>query len=169
MADDNNQNENVKNEESRLFKQLTRLFSGPIVNHRQQNVRKRRRKALDNYATRFTSASGKQFQKSSRNPYEFLSGAAMQNQLRNERYVDFDQMEFEPIIASALDIYADEMTFHNELNPMLNIDCPNEEIKSTLSTLYKSVLNIEFNLYGWCRTMCKYGDYFVYLDICEKC
>mgnify|MGYP001334793520 FL=1 len=166
MADDNNQN--VKNEESRLFKQLTRLFSGPIVNHRQQNVRKRRRKALDNYATRFTSASGKQFQKSSRNPYEFLSGAAMQNQLRNERYVDFDQMEFEPIIASALDIYADEMTFHNELNPMLNIDCPNEEIKSTLTTLYKSVLNVEFNLYGWCRTMCKYGDYFVYLDICEK-
>jgi hypothetical protein len=165
MADNN---DNIKNEESRLFKQLTRLFSGPIVNHRQQNVRKRRRKALDNYATRFTSASGKQFQKADRNPFAMINSEAMANQLRNERYVDFDQMEYEPIIASAMDIYADEMTFHNELNPMLGIDCPNEEIKTTLTTLYKSVLNVEFNLYGWCRTMCKYGDYFLYLDIDEK-
>jgi len=163
-----NNNQNIKNEESRLFKQLTRLFSGPIVDHRQQNVRKRRRKALDNYASRFTSASGKQFQKSAQSPFDQFTSAALANQLRGERYVDFEQMEYEPIIASALDIYADEMTFHNELNAMLNIECPNEEIKTTLWTLYSSVLNVDFNLYGWCRTMCKYGDYFLYLDIDEK-
>ena len=164
MAD----NQNTKNEESVLFKRLTRLFSGPIVNRRQQNRRRYKRQALDNYATRFTSASGKQFQKSQYNPFEVMTSDAMSNRIRHERYVDFDQMEFEPIIASSLDIYADEMTYHNELNKMLNIECPNQEIKSTLQSLYYNVLNVEFNLYGWCRTMCKYGDYFLYVDIDDK-
>ena len=165
MAD---KKDNIKNEESVLFKQLTRLFSGPIVNRRQQNRRKFKRQALDNYATRFTSASGRQFQKNAYNPFEQVNSDAMNNRIRNERYVDFDQMEFEPIIASSLDIYADEMTYHNELNKMLKIDCPNQEIKSTLESLYYNVLNVEFNLYGWCRTMCKYGDYFLYVDIDDK-
>ena len=167
MADNNNNNQNIKNEQSALFKRLTRLFSGPIVNRRQQNRRKFRRKALDNYATRFVSASGKQFQKQHYNPFEGIGSEAMNSRLRNERYIDFDQMEYEPIIASALDIYADEMTYHNELKDIINIDCTNEEIKGTLYTLYKSVLNVDFNLYGWCRTMCKYGDYFLYIDIDE--
>ena len=165
MAD---KKDNIKNEESVLFKQLTRLFSGPIVNRRQQNRRKFKRQALDNYATRFTSASGRQFQKNAYNPFEQVNSDAMNNRIRNERYVDFDQMEFEPIIASSLDIYADEMTYHNELNKMLNIECPNQEIKSTLESLYYNVLNVEFNLYGWCRTMCKYGDYFLYVDLDDK-
>jgi len=89
----------------------------------------------------------------------------MLNQMRAERYVDFQQMEFTPEIASALDIYADEMTTSNQLQPLLTIDCPNEEIKSVLMTLYHQVLNIDFNLFGWSRTMCKYGDFFLYLDI----
>ena len=160
--------DNTKNEDSVLFKRLTRLFSGPIVNRRQQNRRRYKRQALDNYASRFTSASGKQFQKSQYNPFEVMTSDAMSTRIRHERYVDFDQMEFEPIIASALDIYADEMTYHNELNKMLNIECPNQEIKSTLQSLYYNVLNVEFNLYGWCRTMCKYGDYFLYVDIDDK-
>ena len=163
MADDN-----IKNEDSALFKRLTRLFSGPIVNRRQQNRRKFKKKAMDNYATRFTSASGKQFQKNQYNPFEQINSDAMNNRVRFERYVDFDQMEFEPIIASSLDIYADEMTYHNELNNMINIECPNQEIKSTLEALYNNVLNVDFNLYGWCRTMCKYGDYFLYVDIDDK-
>lgn len=164
---DDNNNQNIKNEESALFKRLTRLFSGPIVNRRQQNRRKFRRKALDNYASRFTSASGKQFQKTHYNPFEQITSEAMNNRIRNERYVDFDQMEYEPIIASSLDIYADEMTYHNDMKDIINIECPNEEIKATLYTLYKNVLNVDFNLYGWCRTMCKYGDYFLYIDIDE--
>lgn len=166
MADDKNQN--IKNEESILFKRLTRLFSGPIVNRRQQNRRKYKRQALDNYATRFTSASGRQFQKNQYNPFEQINSNSIANRLRGERYVDFDQMEFEPIIASSLDIYADEMTYHNELSSILGIECPNQEIKSTLESLYYNVLNIDFNLYGWCRTMCKYGDYFLYVDLDDK-
>ena len=92
----------------------------------------------------------------------------MQNQRRVERYIDFDQMEYMPEIASALDIYADEMTTYSDLRPMLNIKCSNEEIKAVLSNLYSKVLNVEYNLFGWARTMCKYGDFFLYLDMDDK-
>jgi len=82
--------------------------------------------------------------------------------------MEFDQMEFEPILATALDIYADQITAHSELSPMLTIECVNEEIKSILSTLYHDILNLDANLFHWTRAVCKYGDYFQYLDIDEK-
>ena len=92
----------------------------------------------------------------------------MANQNRIERYADFDQMEYEPIIASALDVYADEMTTSTGLSRLLDIKCPNEEIKGVLDNLYNNILNIEFNLFGWCRSMCKFGDYFLYLDVDQE-
>ena len=82
-----------------------------------------------------------------------------------DRYVDFDQMEYTPEIASALDIYADEMTTSSVYRDILNISCSNQEIKAVLETLFYNILNIQFNLYGLARSMCKYGDYFVYLDL----
>lgn len=72
-----------------------------------------------------------------------------------------------PEINSALDIYADEMTTSTSLERLLTVECPNEEIKNVLNGLYYDILNIEFNLFGWCRTMCKFGDFFLYMDIDE--
>lgn len=161
-----NQDKNPYNPDNGLFKRLTRLFSGPIVNRRQQNYKSERRRRLDKY--KFQSAQGQQFKKSSYNPFDYVHSQSMANQNRAERYVDFDQMEYTPEIASALDIYADEMTTSNSLEKLLSIDCPNEEIKNVLNGLYYDVLNIEFNLFGWSRTMCKFGDFFLYLDIDEK-
>jgi hypothetical protein len=77
-------------------------------------------------------------------------------------------MEYMPEIATALDIYADEMTTSNEYDRLLNIDCLNHEIKTILESLFYDVLNIEFNCFGWARSMCKYGDFFLYMDIDEK-
>ena len=159
---------NVRNPASPLFKRLTRLFSGPIVNYRAQNVNQNRRSELDKFGTRFTSASGKQFKRMDYNPFSDLSANVYLNQSRLQRYVDFDQMEYEPIIASALDIYADEMTTSSPMKPLLNIHCQNEEIKIILNSLFHNVLNIEHNIFNWCRTLCKYGDYILYLDIDEK-
>ncbi len=165
MAD---QTKNPRNAESTLFRRLTRLFSGPITNYRSQMTRDYKRSQLDYFSTKFKSASGQQFKRSGYNPFAQINTSAMANQRRSERYTDFDQMEYTPEIASALDIYADEMTTHSSLQPMLTIKCPNAEIKAVLSTLYQNILNIEYNLFGWCRTMCKYGDFFLYLDIDEK-
>ena len=163
MAD---QRRNIKNNESELFKRLTRLFSGPIVNFKQQSQLRYKRGQLNKF--NFTSASGRSFSKTSYNPFDTIQSNIMANQSRAERYSDFDQMEFTPEIASALDIYADEMTTHSSLTKMLTVDCKNQEIKSILETLYYDVLNIESNLFGWCRTMIKFGDMFLYLDINEE-
>ena len=159
---------NPRNPRSELFKSLTRLLSGPIVNRRSQTGRRLRRQQLDKYANRFTSASGKEFKKSDYNILKNMQPSMISGHNRTERYVDFDQMEYTPEIASALDIYADEMTTHSALQRMLTIKCSNEEIKALLGTLYHDILNIEFNLFGWCRSMCKYGDFFLYLDIDEN-
>ena len=133
---------NPRNPDSKLFKQLTRLFSGPIVNYRRQIPRKNKRRDLDKH--RFKSATGKQFKKVAYDPFENLTSMLLQNQSRVERYGDFDQMEYEPIIASSLDIYADEMTTSSDLQPLLSIKCPNEEIKAILNTLYHQVLNLDY-------------------------
>ena len=162
MAD---QTKNPRNPESTLFRRLTRLFSGPITNYRSQMTRNYKRTQLDYFASRFKSASGQQFKRTGYNPFAQINSSAMANQRRSERYIDFDQMEYTPEIASALDIYADEMTTHSSLQSMLTVKCPNEEIKAVLATLYQNILNIEYNLFGWCRTMCKYGDFFLYLDV----
>lgn len=157
---------NPRNDRNKLFKRLTRVFSGPIVNRRSQTYRDEKRRKLDKY--RFASASGQAFKKSAYSPFEHLQANAMANQNRSERYIDFDQMEYDPILASALDIYADEMTTSTSLEKMMSIECSNEEIKSVLHNLYNNILNINYNLFGWCRTMCKYGDFFLYLDTDEE-
>ena len=165
MAD---QNRNPRNPRSELFKSLTRIFSGPLVNRRTQTGRRLRRYQLDKHAADFRSASGQSFKTTRSYGAHNLQLGIMNQHNRTERYVDFDQMEYTPEIASALDIYADEMTTHSSLQPMLNIQCSNEEIKAVLDSLYHNILNVEHNLFGWCRSMCKYGDFFLYLDIDEK-
>ncbi len=158
-------NENTKNTESPLFKRLTRLFSGPIINYRTQNTRQLRRRRLDKYANTFKDVAGQKFERSGYNPLDNFSNYNMSTQSRLVRFADFEQMEYTPELASALDIFADEMTTFNVYNRMLKIQCHDEEIKQILETLYYKVLNIEFNLFGWARTMCKYGDFYLYMDI----
>ena len=165
MADDK---KNPRNPNSPLFQRLTKLFSGPIVNYRAQQVRNNRRYSVDKYAPKFRTVGGQGFKRKSYNPYETISSAMMNNYNRAERYADFDQMEFMPELASAMDIYADEITTHSEFHKSLIIDCQNEEIKEILNTLFFKVLNVDSNLFGWVRSMCKYGDFFGYLDIDEK-
>jgi hypothetical protein len=157
---------NPRNNESPLYRGLTRLFSGPISGFRNQSQIRFKRRDLDRY--KFTSVGGQAFKKKSYNPFEAIQSNIMANQSRAERYSDFDQMEFMPEIASAMDIYADEMTTSNQYRQVLIIESKNEEIKNVLHNLYFNILNIESNLFSWCRTMCKFGDFFLYLDIDEK-
>ena len=165
MAENKN---NPNNPQSDLFQKLTRLFSGPIVNWRTQMNRKIRRTDLDRYATQFRSASGQQFRRANYSPFDVMHSKIMAQQNRAERYTDYEQMEYMPELASGVDIYADEMTTHSSLQDMLHIKCKNEEIKAVLKSLYTNILNLEHNLFGWCRSMCKFGDFMLYLDIDER-
>ena len=88
--------------------------------------------------------------------------------LRIQLYSDYEAMDTDPLIASALDIIADEATVKNDQNEILAIKSSDENIQRVLYNLYYDVLNIEFNLWSWIRNMCKYGDFFLKLEIAEK-
>ena len=88
--------------------------------------------------------------------------------LRTQIYSDYDIMDTDAIIASALDIVAEECTLKNDLGEVLQIRSSNEDIQKSLYNLFYDVLNIEFNLWAWIRQMCKYGDFFLKLEISEK-
>ena len=87
-----NRNKNPKDATWPLFKKLTRLFSGPLINYRTQTTRQLSRRRLDKYGTRFKDVAGQKFQRLSYNPFDNLSANIMSQQNRNQRYVDFDQM-----------------------------------------------------------------------------
>jgi len=88
--------------------------------------------------------------------------------LRTYLYSDYDTMDTDAIVASALDIIADECTLKNDMNEVLQIRSSNDDIQKILYNLFYDVLNIEFNLWSWVRQMCKYGDFFLKLEIAEK-
>lgn len=88
--------------------------------------------------------------------------------LRTQVYSDYDAMDTDAIVASALDIIADECTLKNDMGEVLQIRSSNEDTQKILYNLFYDVLNIEFNLWSWIRQMCKYGDFFLKLEIAEK-
>ena len=88
--------------------------------------------------------------------------------MRPYMYSEYDVMDQDAIIASALDVLADESTTKNDMGEVLQIRSANEDIQKILYNLFYDVLNIEFNLWMWVRQMCKYGDFFLKLEIAEK-
>jgi hypothetical protein len=88
-------------------------------------------------------------------------------QVRREVFRDYDAMDNDPIIASALDIYADESTLKNEFDEVLKITSDNQKVIDELHNLFYDVLNVEFNLWSWVRNLCKYGDFFLSLEISD--
>ena len=88
--------------------------------------------------------------------------------LRTYLYSDYDTMDTDAIVASALDIISDECTLKNDMGEVLQIKSSDDDIQKILYNLFYDVLNIEFNLWSWTRQMCKYGDFFLKLEIAEK-
>jgi len=88
--------------------------------------------------------------------------------LRIQLYSDYEAMDTDPLIASTLDVLADESTLKSDMGEVLSIKSSDENIQRVLYNLYYDVLNIEFNLWSWVRNMCKYGDFFLKLEISEE-
>lgn len=88
--------------------------------------------------------------------------------LRTQLYSEYDAMDTDAIIASALDILSEESTLKNDMGEVLHIRSSDENIQKILYNLFYDVLNIEFNLSWWIRNMCKYGDFFLKLEASEK-
>ena len=88
--------------------------------------------------------------------------------LRIQLYSDYEAMDTDPLIASTLDIISDEATLKNDMGEVLSVKSSDENIQKILYNLFYDVLNIEFNLWSWTRNMCKYGDFFLKLEIAEE-
>lgn len=158
--------QNTHNPSNLLYRALTKIFSGPLTQFHTQGPLKLKRQQLDKY--KFKSLSGQAFKKSTGNVFEYLYRFQRANVLRHERYMEFDEMDHLPEINAALNIYADEMTTSSPFQKMLHVECSNHQIKSLLEELFYNILNIEYNLFGWARSLCKYGDFFLYIDTDEK-
>ena len=109
------------------------------------------------------------YTKLQRSYYETQQGAQSMayHQVRRELFRDYDAMDNDPIIASALDIYADESTTKNEYGDTLTIKSTNENVSALLHNLFYDIINVEFNLWPWVRNLVKYGDFFLALEIAE--
>ena len=156
-----------------LFTRLQRLFSTDVV---IRNVGGNQLKVMD---TRTIQQTGEletnalidRFSRVYSNSPTSLYGsqnAINYQTLRPTLYSEYDAMDTDAIVASALDIIADESTLKNDMGEVLHIRSSDENIQKILYNLFYDVLNVEFNLWPWIRNMCKYGDFFLKLEIAEK-
>ena len=156
-----------------LFSRLRRLFSTDVI---IRNVGGDQIKVIDSSAIQTNgelqtnSLIDRYNRLYSTNPSS-LYGAQFNfnyQYLRPQLYSEYDVMDQDAIIASALDIIADESTLKNDMGEVLSIRSNNEAIQKILYNLFYDVLNIEFNLWAWVRQMSKFGDFFLKLEVAEK-
>jgi len=84
---------------------------------------------------------------------------------RLETYYDYELMDTDAILSSALDIYADEATANSPTGDLITIQTTNIKLKKILVNLFYDVLNVEYNLWFWVRSLVKNGDLFLVLNI----
>ena len=151
-----------------LKSRLLRLFSTNVI---VRNVGGKRLKVADTSRVQSIAKSNlvDRYQKifTGAGPSGY-SDSLLTKSMRLNLFKDYEAMDSDAIISSALDIYADESTMKSEYGEVLEIQADNDQVKQILHNLFYDILNIEFNLWPWIRNMCKYGDFFLKLDISEK-
>ena len=155
-----------------LRSRLGRLFSTNVIVRR---IGKNRLRAIDSnklqslgsmkntkYVDRFAGMhTNKMGYNTFNQSYNFQSSKV-------ELFTDYEAMDTDAIISSALDVYADEATVKDADGDTLSISSSDDNIRKILRNLFYDVLNIDFNLWPWIRNACKYGDFYLQLDIDEE-
>jgi len=160
-------NDEIDIKQKSLFARLKKLFSAGVV---VRNVGGKKLKVKDTsdlmYATDRNSLRDRfnRVRSTSYNAYTRDFSLAYQA-ARIDLFRDYDTMDMDPILASALDIYADESLTTNELGKMLVVHAEDDNIKGILTNLFYDILNVEHNLWSWTRNLCKYGDFFMRLYV----
>lgn len=151
-----------------FFGRLTKLFRTKAIVTVDKDGK---RKVFDGDERQQTNLSSlrDRYTKIQKSFFEQAGGAQSMayQQVRREVFRDYDAMDNDPILASALDIYADESTLKNEFGDVMLIHSDNEKVQDVLNNLFYDILNVEFNLWPWVRNMCKYGDFFLGLEVSE--
>ena len=151
-----------------FFGRLSKLFQSKAVVTVDASGKRKVFDADERQQTNLSSLRDR-YTKLQKSYFEQAGGAVSMayQQVRREVFRDYDAMDQDPIIASALDIYADESTLKNEFGDILTIRSDNPKVQEILENLFYDILNIDFSLWPWVRNMCKYGDFFLGLEIAE--
>ena len=155
-----------------ILTRLGKLFQNQIV-VRKTNDGQVKVKDVEFSQTALTSNFIDRYNRINSSGYGASSYAAKQNAnaydvARKELFRDYELMDADPIISSALDIYCDESTVDNIENRVLKIKTDNPKVHKILHNLFYDIMNIEFNLWSYIRNMTKYGDFYLHLDILDK-
>ena len=155
-----------------IFSRLGRLFQSNVIIRKKDN-NQLVVKDLDFSQTKLTSNFVDRYQRLMQNtysnPYNVAQNRRAAYEIRkHDLFRDYELMDQDPIIASALDIYSDESTIDNIEGEILKIKTENSKIGKILHNLYYDIINIEFNLWSWMRNLTKYGDFYLSLDIVDK-
>ena len=155
-----------------IFTRLGRLFQSNVI-IRKRDDNKLVVRDLDYTQTalqsNFIERYNKMIQKTYTNPYSSAQNQRANYEIRKmDLFRDYELMDQDPIIASALDIYSDESTVDNIEGEVLHIKTENNKVRAILHNLYYDIMNIEFNLWSWIRNLTKYGDFYLNLDIVDK-
>ena len=155
-----------------LFTRLGRLFQSNVI-IRKADDNRLVVKDLDFSQTKlqsnFIDRYNRMMQNTYSNPYTTAQNRRAAYEIRKlDLFKDYELMDQDPIIASALDIYSDESTVTNIEGEILKVKSENTKVQKILHNLYYDVINIEFNLWSWIRNMTKYGDFYLELDIVDK-
>ena len=156
----------------KLFTRLGRLFQSNVI-IRKADDNRLVVKDLDFSQTKlqsnFIDRYNRMMQNTYSNPYTTAQNRRAAYEIRKlDLFKDYELMDQDPIIASALDIYSDESTVTNIEGEILKVKSENTKVQKILHNLYYDVINIEFNLWSWIRNMTKYGDFYLQLDIVDK-
>lgn len=77
------------------------------------------------------------------------------------RYMDYEDMDESPLVASAHDIFSDDALQHDKIhNRVLWVECDDEDIRKDLNDLLHKRLKIEERIWGETRGLVKYGNAF---------
>ncbi|NBP56151.1 hypothetical protein EBU71_06375 [bacterium] len=153
----------MANRNDPFFSRLTKLFrSGPAIQRRVKGYDYK--SYYDNQLVRGNLGYRGPFpfgRESS--PFSVLGAYGILD--RMARYSEFAEMEYQPEIAAALNIFADETAAGDEKGKAFHLFSKNPEVKKALEELFYDILNIDFNLRPWIRNLVKYGDFFLYNEV----
>jgi hypothetical protein len=152
-----------------FYDRIRRLFSSNVIVRNvggrklkivdTDNIQAGSKTLMDRYTKLYTTQSGY-------GGYMGYSGELAKAQ-RVALFRDYEAMDDDAIISSAMDVYADESTMKSEYGNVLEIKSNNTQIAEILHNLFYDILNIEFNLWPWVRNMVKYGDFFLHMEVAE--
>ena len=122
-----------------FFGRLRRLFSTQTV---VRNVGGKNLKVVDTDrsqaykgATNFLTDRDTRLHSGNPNQYGYNQTQQFMAQ-RLALFQDYEEMDNDPIIASALDVYADESTMKNEFDQVLKIHSDDANVKKILNNLF---------------------------------